>query len=176
MRIVNLVINPTTESKEPAFLQRLRGEYGGEGSGRHERPLARPRKLRDPNDLDDDAPTYVDEQNQDVVSKEAYETLISKGESTVPDSAESPPLEATKEIVQAASADKALEQDSRTRNDIAAIGGSRKRRQAKVVQAEDEAIQASHMQSTEKDGKASDRRKTRKKIKLSFEYVDNREK
>ena len=63
-----------TDPKEPAFLRRLRGEYGGGDSARHERPLARPKKQRTSDD--EDEPTYVDGISQNIVSKASYDALM----------------------------------------------------------------------------------------------------
>ena len=66
------------ESEEPSFLRKLKSEYGGRSSVRHERPLARPRKAkRDEND--DDAPTYVDEESHDTLTKQQYEAMLKSG-------------------------------------------------------------------------------------------------
>lgn len=68
-------LTKVTDPKEPAFLRRLRGEYGDGDSARHERPLARPKKHRIDDD-DDDEPTYVDGISQNVVSKANNDALM----------------------------------------------------------------------------------------------------
>jgi hypothetical protein len=65
------------DSSLPPFLQRLRTQntgYGNEGDpDRHERPLARPKKAKNPDD--DDGPTFVDESGE-MVSKADYEKQL----------------------------------------------------------------------------------------------------
>ena len=77
--VLRAMLTSSAESNEPAFLRKLRGEHGGDGSGRHERPLARPRKQTTDGD-EDDQPTYVMENSQDTMSKEEYEALMGKEE------------------------------------------------------------------------------------------------
>ena len=73
MVYTRITLTKATDPKEPAFLRRLRDEYGNENSARHERPLARPKKHRISDGDDDDEPTYVDEISQNVVSKANYD-------------------------------------------------------------------------------------------------------
>jgi len=65
------------DSSLPPFLQRLRAQntgYGDDGDpDRHERPLARPKKAKNPDN--DDGPTFVDESGE-TVSKEDYEKQL----------------------------------------------------------------------------------------------------
>jgi hypothetical protein len=65
------------DSSLPPFLQRLRAQntgYGDDGDpDRHERPLARPKKAKNPDD--DDGPTFVDESGE-TVTKEDYEKQL----------------------------------------------------------------------------------------------------
>ncbi|KAK0365531.1 hypothetical protein LTR91_002925 [Friedmanniomyces endolithicus] len=65
----------------PPFLQRLHDQKAGRGdTDRHERPLARPMRAKDPND--DDGPTVVDESGE-TVSKMEYEKLTAADTQTV---------------------------------------------------------------------------------------------
>ena len=160
------------ESKEPAFLRKLRSEYGGGDSSRHERPLARARKPKDPKDLDDDAPTYINEHSQDVVSKEAYEAMISKDEPAAPNQTESPHRaeiggDVQKETYSEQSAEKPISKEA-----TASIGNSRRKRLAKVVGDDSDIIQTSNKQDTEEKPERSKRVKRSKKIKLSFDKVE----
>jgi hypothetical protein len=52
----------------------MRGELAGDGSGRHEQPVARNKKLK--NDDEDDAPTYVLEDTNQSLSKAEYEAIV----------------------------------------------------------------------------------------------------
>ncbi|KAM0722114.1 hypothetical protein Q7P37_001555 [Cladosporium fusiforme] len=65
------------DSSLPPFLQRLRAQNAGYGEDgdpdRHERPLARPKKAKNPDE--DDGPTVVDESGE-TVSKEEYEKQL----------------------------------------------------------------------------------------------------
>ena len=162
---IGVFINCSLESKEPAFLRRLRSEHANGDTSRHERPLARPRKLGDAGKVDDDGPTYVDDQNHEVISKEAYETLVSKAGTAVPESVK--PVEP--ELSETATTGESSKEELIVKETIAAIGGSTKRRLAKVVGDEEEIKEAPHKSGegtrTPKKGKKG------KKIKLSFDDV-----
>ncbi|CAK3806503.1 Hypothetical predicted protein [Lecanosticta acicola] len=63
----------TYDSSLPPFLQRLHDRNAGRGDAdRHERPLARPKKAKDPHE--DDGPTVVDETGE-TLSKEEVAKL-----------------------------------------------------------------------------------------------------
>jgi len=64
------------EKQEPAFLRRLRGEHG---SDRQNVQFARPNKSRLKTGDEDDAPTMVDEEGENV-SKEEYERMMKEKE------------------------------------------------------------------------------------------------
>lgn len=61
------------ENQEPAFLRKLKAQFGGNNDGRQERPSARPKKPK--NDDLDDEPTYVDEESQQTLTKAEYNEL-----------------------------------------------------------------------------------------------------
>lgn len=65
------------DSSLPPFLQRLRAQnsgYGDDGDpDRHERPLARPKKAKNPDE--DDGPTVVDESGETMTNEE-YEKQL----------------------------------------------------------------------------------------------------
>lgn len=65
------------DSSLPPFLQRLRAQNTGYGDDRdpdrHEQPLARPTKAKNPDD--DDGPTVIDESGE-TISKEDYEKQL----------------------------------------------------------------------------------------------------
>ncbi|KAI9375247.1 hypothetical protein BJX61DRAFT_182354 [Aspergillus egyptiacus] len=151
--------NLAYDAKEPAFLQRLKGQYGN-SSGGLERPISqRPRRLRDD---DDDGPTYVDAESNEVISKEDYEAMVKCGD----DQAKEPKRDA-KDQEQTSAHDGIDPKEGSSRQNLAEIGGHRKRKQAKVV--------ADEVQEAEEDPRAKDREPSRKpkqkkkKIKLSFE-------
>ncbi|KAF2774069.1 hypothetical protein EJ03DRAFT_370890 [Teratosphaeria nubilosa] len=61
------------DSTLPPFLQRLHDKNAGRGdTDRHERPLARPKRDKDPNE--DDGPTVVDESGE-TLTKDEFERL-----------------------------------------------------------------------------------------------------
>ncbi|KAI9813562.1 MAG: hypothetical protein M1826_002475 [Phylliscum demangeonii] len=66
--------NLTYDQNEPKFLRALRAQYGSGDGLRHERPAARPKRLR--TDDEDDAPTYVDGDTNEVVTQAEYDALL----------------------------------------------------------------------------------------------------
>ncbi|KAJ5120329.1 uncharacterized protein N7515_009717 [Penicillium bovifimosum] len=146
------------EAKQPAFLQKLRSQYG-DNTGRLERPALRPTRLKVNNDDDDDEPTYVDEESNEVISKEEYKALVgesgSKEEGEDATSAKDPST--AHEDNPAAAALGPTKQSNLTE-----VGGQRKRKQVKVV-GEDKA------ETEEVQPKAAKKSKKSKKIKLSFD-------
>lgn len=158
----------TIEAKEPAFLQKLRGHYG-DTSGRLERPAARPRRLKDKNEEDDDAPVYVDEESNEVISKAEYEALVGGGTDQKDDkaSAKDQSTEKGQEDAQSQTETPAAKQSNLTE-----VGGPRKRKQVKVVgEDESEEKPGDKQQADEAQTKAPAPRKAKKakKIKLSFD-------
>ncbi|GKZ23324.1 hypothetical protein AbraIFM66951_011717 [Aspergillus brasiliensis] len=148
------------EAKEPAFLQRLKNQYGNT-SGRLERPIARPRKPRDDND--DDGPTYVDEESNEIISKEEYEALV-RGEDNK-DTENS--NEDTKELGTGEEGKSNTQAEaSVSKQNVAEIGGPRKRKQAKVVGEDNSTEETEKVQKKEP---SSRKPKQKKKIKLSFD-------
>lgn len=155
--------NLAYEAKEPAFLQRLKNQYGGT-SGRLERPIARPRKQKDNHD-DDDEPTYVDEESNEVISKGEYEALV-RG------SNEGPGKEGPDQG-QSGSQDKEESKASTeagapiSKQNMAEIGGPKKRKQAKVIGEEEPP--AEKVETSQKDTGSRKPRQKKKKIKLCFD-------
>ncbi|KAK5806367.1 hypothetical protein VI817_000625 [Penicillium citrinum] len=152
-----------SEANEPAFLQKLRGQYG-DNSGRLERPAARPLKAKDKRDEEEDEPVYVDEESNEVISKEEYKALVGGD-----DTKQSDIDQATKDSSTADNQDESTSQPEPTsakQSNLTEVGGQKKRKQAKVVGEDtkpepDEPLPA----------KASTTRKPKKakKIKLSFD-------
>jgi hypothetical protein len=100
----------------------MRGELAGDGSGRHEQPVARNKKLK--NDNEDDAPTYVLEDTNQSLSKAEYEAMVAGDDAKEDDAA----------------ADETATEDSTTgpkkqsKNNITEVGKvSKKRKVAKVI-------------------------------------------
>ncbi|RMZ79873.1 hypothetical protein DV737_g3224, partial [Chaetothyriales sp. CBS 132003] len=149
--------NLTYDKSQPAFLQRLRAEFGGE---RNNVQFERPNKPRlQIGDAAEDGPTIVDESGEGV-SKEEYERML-RGEEEDAKGAGPDPR------------DGAGQEDT----EDAQIGNAKKRKVGKVVGSEAEEVQMKRGQGhgdTEKStsatrdaGKAP--KKRAKKIKLSFD-------
>ncbi|KAL4816871.1 hypothetical protein BDW67DRAFT_184337 [Aspergillus spinulosporus] len=161
--------NLAYDSKEPAFLQRLRSQFGN-SSGGLERPSQRPRRVRD--DKDDDEPTYIDAESNEVISKEDYEAMVKCGD---------PETKQPKNGVEDRDAVANQDEDSKkaettiSKQKLAEIGGPRKRKQAKVVGDEVEGNEAEGVEKEEVLPKElglqnpKQKKKKKKKIKLSFE-------
>ncbi|EAA58306.1 hypothetical protein AN6907.2 [Aspergillus nidulans FGSC A4] len=119
--------NLAYDSKEPAFLQRLRSQFGN-SSGGLERPSLRPRRVHD--DKDDDAPTYVDAESNEVISKEDYEAMVKCGDSETKQPKDG---EEDEDAVANQDGDSQKAETAIMKQNLAEIGGPRKRKQAKVV-------------------------------------------
>jgi hypothetical protein len=146
-----LILYP--DDSQPAFLRRLRGELAGDGSGRHEQPIPRNKRLKQ--DEEDDAPTYVLEDTNQSLTKAEYEAMVAgKGDSE-------DPVEA-----QASKAGDAATKPQ-SKDNIAEVGKTtKKRKAAKVIGDEqDEGSQDSKVPEKKvlKKGK-----KKSKPVKLSF--------
>lgn len=160
-----------SEAKEPAFLRKLKGQYGGTSRGL-ERPAARPRKMKDQRaDDDDDGPTYVDAESNEVISKEDYESMVrgeaaadGGGKHSVGQSGAPPaPTGKTKDELE----EGRTETGAPSQN-VAEIGALRKRKQGKLIGEEERA--ESDLASAQTAASASRKAKPKKKkIKLSFD-------
>lgn len=148
---------------------------------RQERPLKRPRKER--NEDDDDAPTYVDEESQNIISKAEYESLANvtddshrrmQDEVTVSNRDEDQGAIARLEERNDSTGDipsKPPRKDQQ-KTDI----GSRKRRKAvKVVTGDhNDHHDAQRRSVSPKGGLEVKPRKNKQKIKLSFDDHDDK--
>lgn len=147
-----------TDAKQPAFLQKLRGQHG-DNTGRLERPALRPTRLKVNKDDDDDEPTYIDEESNEVISKEEYKVLAGgngpKGEDEAGDSAKDNSTGDQDKSQAVLSTSK--------QNNLTEVGGQRKRKQAKVVGEDKAEVEEVQPKATSKKSKKS------KKIKLSFD-------
>ncbi|KAL4973998.1 hypothetical protein BDW66DRAFT_140903 [Aspergillus desertorum] len=153
--------NLAYDAKEPAFLQRLRGQYGNT-SGGLERPSQRPRRKRDDND--DDGPTYVDAKSNEVISKEDYEAMVNGGDPEIKQ-----PENDVKDKYAVADQDGDLKKTEAalSKQNVTEIGGPRKRKQAKVVGDEIEGAEKVKVPPEEWWPRKPKQKK--KKMKLSFE-------
>lgn len=134
-------------------MRRLRGELAGDGSGRHENPIPRTKRLKQ--DDDEDAPTYVLEDTNQSMTKAEYEAMMA-GNSEVDRNAEKDD-ENTKHPLPTA----------QVKDTIVEVGQTTKKRKvAKVIGEEKE--------DEETDSKLPEKKvakKTKKKgkpVKLSF--------
>ena len=171
-------------ASQPAFLQRLRDQNAGiTASGRHERPVARPQRLRNNQDEDEDAPTYVVEGSSEVISRAEYEKLTSGAEGEDAGDVETK-FGDVKDMVtgelqsQSPKASGALpsdEKDSETKASRSSTvvdagkAASKKRKVAKVVGGDDDEDEEGEKDKASSNDKA--KRKVKKKgkaIKLSF--------
>lgn len=159
------------DSSLPPFLQRLRAQntgYGDDGDpDRHERPLARPKKAKNPDD--DDGPTFVDESGE-LVSKAEYEKHL-KGEVEGEETGGNVTGELKGDGKPEASG--ALPADSTPRVEQKLTDGTaaKKRKVAKVVGDDDE-DDSSKPASADKDTTPKVVKKAKKKarpIKLTFD-------
>lgn len=165
--------------QEPAFLRRIREANSGQGD-RHERPVARPQRLRDPDADEEDAPTYVDE-GGDNLSKAEYDALVKQNESGESDAAEA--------LAKAVKPDSTVggvvtgdlegdehkvsggigEDEKKGKAKTIDVGGpSKKRKVAKVVGGEDDLDDTKESKDEPKKGLMKKVKKKAKAIKLSF--------
>lgn len=172
--------------QEPAFLRKLRGEFGGL-DGRHNVQIARPKKDRlKTGDVDDD-PVIVDEQGE-LVEKEEFERRMNAGD----DATE--PAENGKADPGAEAQGDAESQRSTERQKVMEIGAAtnlKKRKAVKVVGEEGEddvddgpnntgsdSKRVIHKKPETSENKATKKKeqgvakKKGKKIKLSFDDPD----
>lgn len=156
------------DSSLPPFLQRLRAQntgYGEDGDpDRHQVPLARPKKAKNPDD--DDGPTFVDESGE-LVSKADYERQL-KGDASGEETGDNVTGELKGDGKPEAMG--ALPPDSKHRVEQKLTDGTavKKRKVAKVVGDEDE----DDTFKPEKDTAPKAAKKAKKKtkpIKLAFD-------
>ncbi len=175
----------SSEAKEPAFLRRLKQQHAPEDGARRERQLGRPERPKrlqmGGDDEEDDAPTYVDADTNEVITSSDYQKLVgepasgSKDAARGADEVHETTATATGEVSQKIDAPDA-EQAS-----VAQVGERRRKRVGKVVGEDDEDNVSKDRKgekgnNEEADSKMpskisnkSSAKKTRKKIKLSFD-------
>ncbi|ORY09971.1 hypothetical protein BCR34DRAFT_588925 [Clohesyomyces aquaticus] len=141
------------DAGEPAFLRRLRGQIAGDGSIRHDAPIARNKRMKQ--DDEDDAPTYVLEDSNQSLSKEEYEAMVSGKD----------PENPSAEIEKAPKPDQNVGTEKPKDRIVEAGQGVRKRKAVKVgAEGQDE-----DALSKVKDSKVTKKpKKKAKKVKLSF--------
>lgn len=168
--VLNLSISqvclPNVDSNEPAFLRRLRGEYGGDGA-RHGCPPARPRKQKISDD-EDDEPTYVQENTHDTISKAEYDAMVKNVEvEKLENSIVVPPMKPDGHERALEELGKSPQDPAPSKQQVAGIGGNAKRRLAKIV-GEDDEMEASQHHVGGLINEKKVKSKKGKKVKLSF--------
>ncbi|KAK0928309.1 hypothetical protein LTR29_017402 [Friedmanniomyces endolithicus] len=150
----------------PPFLQRLHDQKAGRGdTDRHERPLARPMRAKDPND--DDGPTVVDESGE-TVSKAEYEKLTAADAENADATAGGPGDGETKGDDPAVVMSGALPAVDGKKGGVATTSGlvTKKRKAAKIVGDADG--ETATKVASEKEAVAKPKKKA-KLIKLAFD-------
>lgn len=148
------LLTPLIDDSQPSFLQKMRGQLAGDGSGRQERPI--PRNKKEKVDDEEDAPTYVMEGTNDSVTKAEYEALLAGKEADGEEIAKDP--EQTKSGNVSAVAKK---------DNIAEVGkASKKRKVAKVIGDEGDGDSKESKDAGKKVTKKA--KKKGKSVKLSF--------
>ncbi|KAJ4351160.1 uncharacterized protein N0V89_006499 [Didymosphaeria variabile] len=137
------------DDTQPAFLRRMRGELAGDGSGRHEQPIPRNKRLKKDDD-EDDAPTYVLEDTNQSMTKAEYEAMVAGKDATKADD------DATQD-----------EATTQSKDNIAEVGKVTKKRKVAKVIAEEEEGDGKETQVPEKKPVKKAKKKG-KPVKLSF--------
>ncbi|EFW19520.1 hypothetical protein D8B26_007742 [Coccidioides posadasii str. Silveira] len=164
--------NLTYDKNEPAFLRRLRSQYGDGTGERHGRSNVRPIKPKDPDA--DDEPTYVDEESNEVISKEEYQAMLRNAEENTSEQPTSRPENGDQN--QNSTSDKTHEKATEPpelapSQKVAEIGGAKKKKLARVIADDDD---DDDDQPAKKDAQVKvtgppKKRQKKKKIKLSFD-------
>lgn len=151
----------------------MRGESGGVDSVRQERFSQRPRKPKNKDDEDDDAPTYVDEETNDTITREDYEELL-KGSEDKPETtgaegdAETGSGESKEASANSAQANNTADAP-KVQEKMAEIGGQKRKKQARVIGGDEDEV-AAEDEAPRKDSSTSRKPKAKKKkVKLSFD-------
>ncbi|KAF2740185.1 hypothetical protein EJ04DRAFT_234591 [Polyplosphaeria fusca] len=162
--------NLSYDSAQPAFLQRLRGQVTGDGSGRHERPAPR-NKGTAKDDDDHDAPTYVLEESSQTLTKAEYDALVTGKD---PNEQQDGAVGVEKEAEAGTEDSNAAKAESK--DNIAEVGKTgKKRKLIKVVGEKDEkgGETTKGKEAKASDTKAKRPKKKTKAVKLSFDDPDD---
>lgn len=160
-------------ASQPAFLQRLRDQNSAiSSSGRHEQPIARAQRAKNPENDDDDAPTYVVEGSSETLTKAEYEKLTSGDTEDAKDKFGDVKDMVTGELTgDSPKASGALPDEDETPARASAtvdVGkATKKRKVAKVVGGDDE-DEANPKETSKDESKPKKLKKKGKPIKLSF--------
>ncbi|KAI4260610.1 MAG: hypothetical protein LQ352_000171 [Teloschistes flavicans] len=166
--------NLTYESSEPAFLRKLRGEYGASDTARHQRQQLRPRKKINADEKDEDEPVYVhDEDPHTPISKADYDAMMkvptmeqrSAKKTEVVNNTQA--TDTTNTEVTAFATSGAVN-EVHPRQELATIGGVLRKRAAKIIADSGSADEAHSSANRLRDVKRKSL-KQGKKPKLSFQ-------
>ncbi|EKG20424.1 hypothetical protein MPH_02270 [Macrophomina phaseolina MS6] len=144
----------------------------GRDTDRHERPIARPKRLKR-DDEEDDGPTYVVEDSNDTLTKAEYEAMLNGTAD------QTPSADVAQNVTENQDGDtKAVETPKSKQQQVASLGGASKKRKAvkiggdadDVEGAEEEAATKSAKPEAQqnKDAKSKKLKKRIKAVKLSF--------
>lgn len=159
-----------TEKNEPAFLRRLRGQYGDGSDERRGRSNVRPVKPKDPDA--DDGPTYVDEESNEVVTKEEYEAMLREaaGEGEPhPTSGQTGGEQGLGGVGDETTKDSSEAGESSSVQKLADIGAAKKKKRLGRIVAEDDQPDEPDRHSHNKDNEPPRKKQRKKKIKLAFD-------
>ncbi|KAK6351159.1 hypothetical protein TWF718_004329 [Orbilia javanica] len=163
--------NLSYESKEPAFLQRLRAQTAGVYQ---ERPLNRPKKQRNPEDDEEDEPVYVLEDNTTLSGKEfnaLKEETAAKAKPSEEDDQGTDPDKASKGDPEDKSKDTKAE---KSKDSVLEVGvKTQKRKIAKIVGAEASDDEEKKVDGKDKKEDAPKKKKPRSKQKVKLSFGDD---
>ncbi|KAL8763222.1 MAG: hypothetical protein Q9184_000940 [Pyrenodesmia sp. 2 TL-2023] len=164
--IIKLTCVP--ESNEPAFLRKLKGEYGGTDPARHHRPLARPKKVVHTDEENDNDPVYVKETDpHEPMSKADYDALLKAATTNQSPANKAQPGETTNGPDEIAPPPEPTPE--RPVSQYVVIGAASKKRSVKIVGEND--LSDRPLESTDEPGtRAKSKGQQRaKRPKLSFQ-------
>jgi hypothetical protein len=157
------------DSSLPPFLARLQANNNPNG-GRHEFPIARPKKARNADEEAEDEPVYFNEESGETLTRSEWEAREAK--------------DAEEEEGDAEGTESKVVTKSDGKEKVAAIGVTKKRKVGKVVGAEDDDVETIEMKpkksssaageskAAKAEGKKGEKSKPGKKakmMKLSFD-------
>ena len=174
------VIDRLIEKGEPAFLRRLRGQYGGSNldSPKHDQGVARPKKRLLLEECDEDSPVYIDDTTRHTLSQEEYDALIKSDHEPVREPSDTEdvnkistlgdkPTQGQQGSPGQAEPPPAMSCDIKG---VASVGAKKKRRTGLVVGDDEEEPADSSTKPLTEVGKV--RKKKPKRIKISFDDSD----
>lgn len=148
------------DSTLPSFLARLQ-HNNSNSDGRHEYTVARPKKARNAEDEAEDEPVYFNEETGETLTKSQWEEKESEGEKK--------DTEGRKEDEPGLGKATKVEGESKEKERLAAIGGSKKRKVGKVIGGEEGGEEKKAVKSDSKKIEKGKSVKKAKKVKLSFD-------